>query len=123
GLASPPAGDPFGHVWTWDNTDLRFVNTANLGGISVVYGITANNNPTVQDVWNTTPAWGFPFAVSTLAPTPSAGTIIDGAFAAQVVSAGGYAWVNHFLYLQASSYHSLHFHTPNLLPPHPFVPP
>jgi hypothetical protein len=120
GLASPPAGDPFGHVWTWDNTDLRFANTANLGGISVVYGITANNNPTVQDVWNTTPAWGFPFAVSTLAPTPSAGTTIEGAFAAQVVSAGGYAWINDFLYLEASAYHSLGFHTLNLLGADPF---
>ena len=33
---------------------------------NVTYGITANNNPTVQDPWNTTPAWAFPYAVSTL---------------------------------------------------------
>jgi hypothetical protein len=60
--APPPGGfpDPFGHTWTWDNVDLRYANTAKLGGLDVIYGITANNNPTVQDVWNTTPAWTFP---------------------------------------------------------------
>src|SRR3984893_10141807 len=77
---APPAGgfaDPFGHTWTWDNTDVRFARTASIGPLDLVYGITANNNPTVQDLWNTTPAWSFPYAVSTLAPTPSSKTIIE----------------------------------------------
>jgi len=26
----------------------------------LAYGITLNNNPTVEDLWNSTPAWGFP---------------------------------------------------------------
>jgi len=32
---APPAGgflDPFGHTWTWDNIDVRFVKTATVGG-------------------------------------------------------------------------------------------
>jgi hypothetical protein len=30
--AVPPGGfgDPFGHTWTWDNTDVRYANTAHL---------------------------------------------------------------------------------------------
>jgi hypothetical protein len=120
GLASPPAGDPFGHLWGWDNTDLRYANTAKLGGLDIVYGITANNNPTVQDVWNTTPAWGFPFAASTLAPTPSASTIIEGAFAAHVVSGGGYLWINDLFYVEGSAYRTLGFNTLNLLGADPF---
>ena len=66
--AVPPGGfgDPFGHTWTWDNTDVRYANTAHFGPLDLIYGITANNNPTVQDVWNTTPAWAFPYAVSTI---------------------------------------------------------
>src|SRR5215470_20049571 len=83
--APPPPGgftDAFGHTWTWDNVDVRYANTTFINGISVIYGITANNNPTVQDPWNTTPAWGFPYAASTIAPTPAAGTVIHGAFAA-----------------------------------------
>ncbi len=120
GFASPPAGDPFGHSWGWDNTDLRFANTTKIGNLDILYGITANNNPTVQDVWNTTPAWGFPFAASTLAPTPSAGTVIDGAFGAHVVSAGGYLWINDMFYVEASAYHTLGFNTLNHLGADPF---
>ncbi len=92
--APPPPGgftDAFGHTWTWDNVDVRYANTTSIHGIHVIYGITANNNPSVQDPWNTTPAWGFPYAASTIAPTPAAGTLIDGAFAAHVGGVGAYA--------------------------------
>ena len=46
------------------------------GGTDVVYGMTANNNPTAQHPWNTTPAWSFPFVAASdaLAPTPGART-------------------------------------------------
>ena len=79
--APPPGGfgtDPFGHTWTWDNTDIRYADSIRLGDFDVVYGITANNNPTVQDPWNTTPAWSFPYAASTIARAPATHTIIDG---------------------------------------------
>ena len=68
--------------WSWDNTDIRYANTGRLGNMDVIYGITANNNPSVQDPWNTTPAWGFPYAGSTIAPGPAAATLIDGTYAA-----------------------------------------
>jgi hypothetical protein len=44
----PPAGgfgDPFGHTWGWDNTDLRFVKAVTIGGFNAIFGITANNKP------------------------------------------------------------------------------
>jgi hypothetical protein len=113
-------GDPFGHTWGWDNTDIRFADSASFGKFDVTYGITANNNPTVQDPWNTTPAWGFPYAASTIAPTPAAGAIIDGAFAAHVGSVGAYAYVNDALYLEASVYHALSANTLNDLGADPF---
>ena len=51
--APPPGGfgtDPFAaHTWTWDNTDVRYANSTRFGSLSVTYGITANNGPTVQD--------------------------------------------------------------------------
>jgi hypothetical protein len=121
--APPPPGgftDAFGHTWTWDNVDVRYANTTSINGISVVYGITANNNPTVQDLWNTTPAWGFPYAASTIAPTPAAGTIIDGAFAAHVGGVGAYALVADLLYLEASAYRTLSFRAQNSLGVDPF---
>jgi len=64
-----------------DNVDIRFANQGTVAGTDVIYGLSLNNNPTVQDLWNTTPAWGFPFASSPLAPTPAAATLIDGGLA------------------------------------------
>jgi hypothetical protein len=113
-------GDPFGHTWGWDNTDFRYADSTSLGNFNVTYGITANNNPTVQDPWNTTPAWAFPYAASTIANTPAAGTIINGAFAAQVGSVGAYAYINDVLYLEASVYHTLDPNTLNDLGADPF---
>jgi hypothetical protein len=104
--APPPGGfgtDPFAaHTWTWDNTDVRYANSTRFGPLNVTYGITANNNPTVQDPWNTTPAWGFPYAVSTLCNGFGPTTILDGTFAAHVAGVGAYAFINDALYLEAT---------------------
>jgi hypothetical protein len=108
------------HQWSWDNIDVRYANTAKLGNIDVIYGVTANNNPSVQDPWNTTPAWGFPYASSNVAPTPAIGTLIDGAFAAHVVGAGGYAFVNDILYLELSGYRTVNYDALNKLGINPF---
>jgi len=120
--APPPGGftDPFGHTWTWDNTDIRFADSTAIGNIPVTYGITANNNPTVQDPWNTTPAWAFPYVASTIANTPAAGTIINGAFAAHVGSVGAYAYINDVLYVEATAYRTLDPNTQNALGTDPF---
>ena len=45
----------------WDNTDIRYADQGNVDGHNLLWGVTTNNNPTVQDVWNTIPAWRFPF--------------------------------------------------------------
>ena len=119
----PPAGgfsDPFGHTWSWDNADIRFARTASIGGLDLIYGITANNNPSVQDAWNTTPAWAFPYAASTLAPTPTASTLLEGAFAAHVGGVGAYTFINDQLYLEATAYRTLNFRQQNAVGIDPF---
>jgi hypothetical protein len=121
---APPAGgfaDPFGHTWTWDNTDVRYARELNIGGMGVILGITANNNPSVQDVWNTTPAWSFPQVASTIGNSgPSAKTIIEGAFAAHVGGVGAYAYIGDMLYLEATAYRTLDFGAQNALGTDPF---
>ena len=68
--------------FTWDNTDIRSAKTdTHLFGKPFTFGGTLNNNPTVEDLWNSTPAWGFPFVSSSSAPTPSAGALINGGLA------------------------------------------
>src|SRR6516225_6592613 len=110
--------DPFVHAWSWDNTDIRYADSTTLGKMNITYGITANNNPTVQDPWNTTPAWQFPYVFSPFQGNPAAAvlgtgafgstTIIDGAFGpGHVVSVGPYVYINDLIYLEASVYRTL----------------
>jgi hypothetical protein len=51
-------GDPVGG--TADASDVRYADTMKLFGQSTIWGIDANNTPTVEDPWNTTPSWGWP---------------------------------------------------------------
>src|SRR6201987_1966538 len=88
--------------------------------MNITFGITANNNPTVQDPWNTTPAWDFPYAVAPFGngfgPTP----IIDRAFAAHVARGGAYDFINDLLYLEAAVYRTLRPGARNALGTAPF---
>lgn len=87
-----------------DNTDIRYARNAAIAGTPLVYGATINNNPTVQDVWNSTPAWGFPYASSAVANRPVAQTLIDGGLAQQVGGASVYGFWNHLLYGEIGAY-------------------
>jgi len=96
----------------WDNTDIRYANSTNLGGKGLVYGVTLNNNPTVEDLWNDTPAFGFPWVGPDSVVRPIAASLIDGTLAQDVAGLGGYAmWDNH-LYGAATIYRSDHLGGP-----------
>ncbi|HVJ53293.1 MAG TPA: hypothetical protein VM689_12575 [Aliidongia sp.] len=107
--------DGIGRTFSWDNTDIRYARTAHLFDAETVLGVSLNNNPTVQDVWNTTPAWSFPFVSSNLAPSPAAATMIEGGFAQQVVGATAYAYWNRLVYLEMGVYGSLSPKTQSIL--------
>jgi len=98
--------------FSMDNTDIRYANTTKLGGKEFIYGIDLNNNPTVEDLWNTTPAWGFPWIASDFAPTPNASPIINGGLAQDVGGLGAYAMWNNHLYLDLALYRSDHVGSP-----------
>ena len=89
-----------------DNTDIRFADYADLAGSRYVYGISLNNSPTVSDLWNTTPVWGFPWSSSPLAPTQSAGALIE-SLGGQVGGATAYMMWNNILYIEGGGYASL----------------
>jgi hypothetical protein len=90
-----------------DNIDIRHVREGQLFGQDALWGITVNNAPTVQDAWNSTPVWGFPFNRSPLAPNPMATTLVDGALSQRVVGAGAYVLWNDLLYWEADAYKGL----------------
>lgn len=92
-----------------DNSDLRFADHGSLPSLDAsdfIYGVTINNNPTSQDVWNSTPAWGYPFIVTNVGVPRIATALIDGALAQSSAGAGAYVWMFSHLYLEASIYHS-----------------
>ena len=51
-----------------DASDVRYADTLKLFGKETIWGIDANNTPTVEDPWNTTPSFGWPQISSTIAP-------------------------------------------------------
>ena len=77
-----------------DNVDIRHVRDGELFGQDALWGLTVNDAPTVQDAWNSTPIWGFPWNRSPLAPTPQAATLVDGTLAQRVVGIGAYVLWN-----------------------------
>jgi len=98
------ANDHFG----MDNTDLRYANQEKLAGKDLWYGITLNNNPTVEDVWNSTPAWGFPYISTSSGVGSIASPIINGGLAQDVAGVGGYSLWNNHLYTDVTVYRTEH---------------
>ncbi len=90
-----------------DNTDIRFAGLKTLpGDQSLIYGVSLNNNPTVQDLWNSTPAFGFPYAASNIAPGAPVAAQIDGSRGQDVAGLTFYAFWNEALYGEVGVYRS-----------------
>jgi hypothetical protein len=107
GIFSQTTYNGVAKTWGWDNTELRFADKGKFGARDFLYGIYVNNNPTMEDPWNSTPAWGFPFTGSGLAPVPAASPLITGALAHQVGGLGAYVMVSNTVYLDLGAYHTL----------------
>jgi hypothetical protein len=97
--------DGIARAFTWDNMDVRAVTKAVIGGVKTVLGLSLNNNPTVQDPFNTLPAWGFPYTSSALAPSPAAAPLI-GNLAQTTLGLTGYAWFDDRMYVEFGGYRS-----------------
>jgi hypothetical protein len=89
----------------WDITDIRYATQRNNNTL----GVTFNNGPTVQDVWNSTPAWGYPWAGSGSAPgvTANATTFVE-VLGQDSAGLGGYALWNNGIYTELTLYRSAH---------------
>ena len=94
-----------GQRFGMDNADIRYTNQSSLGSKSIVYGLTLNNNPAVQDVWNTSPAWRFPSATSAAAKNPAKSAIIE-KLGLQVAGLGAYTLYNNLFFAELTLYRS-----------------
>ncbi len=93
--------------FSMDNTDIRYANLTKWGGKELVYGLDVNNNPTIEDLWNSTPGWGYPWVADDWAPTPTAAPIIA-SLGQDVAGFGGYAMWDQHIYVDAALYRSEH---------------
>jgi hypothetical protein len=87
-----------------DNIEVRYADEFKGEKIHALYGLSLNNSPTMSDVYNTTPVWGWPYAGPTVAPTPSAATLINGGLAQQVVGLSAYGLFNRTFYAEGGGY-------------------
>ena len=97
--------------FSWDNSDIRYANSTKLFKKDLTFGITLNNNPGVEDIWNDSAAWGFPWVGSNWAPGPTAGTLVNGGLAQDVAGLGAYAMFANHLYVAGTIYRSEHLGT------------
>ena len=87
-----------------DNVELRIADDYTGDKFNALYGLSINNSPTMSDIYNTTPVWGWPYAGSTVAPAPSASTLINGGLAQSVIGFTGYTLINRTYYLEVGGY-------------------
>ncbi|MFC5435287.1 cytochrome C [Rhodanobacter umsongensis] len=96
-----------GGLLGWDNIDVRYARMFSRGKHTGIWGISVNNNPTVSDVFNTAPAWMYPFLSADLAPGAPAQPMLFGGLGGQSIGASAYVQLDGAWYLEAGGYRSL----------------
>lgn len=90
----------------WEDFDLRYAREVKVFGTDAVVGATLNNSPTISDLWDSKPAWSFPFIESALQVAPSAEAIVD-KLSFTVLGAGAYAMFDDSVYAEVDLYGGL----------------
>jgi len=47
--------------WKAEMIDVRYADSTTVGGKELLYGVSISNSPTMEDVWNTSSMWAFPY--------------------------------------------------------------
>lgn len=89
--------------WGMEMFDARYANGMTLAGKELSWGVTLNNNPTVSDIYNSTPAWGFPHTGTAARQMPAA-TLIDMTLASKVSGIGFYGLWDDLFYFEVANY-------------------
>ena len=84
-------------AFAMDNADIRYATHKG----DTTFGVTINNSPTVQDLWNSTPVWGYPF---TGGADPFTQPLIADGLGQNVMGVGGYAQMANGLYAELTLY-------------------
>jgi hypothetical protein len=90
-----------------DNVDLRYADHISNKDKDIIWGISLNNNPTVTDVFNTVPAWSYPFQASASgsATDPPVKTALEGTFGGgTAVGTNAYVYLDRKYYAEVGAY-------------------
>jgi len=90
----------------WEDFDIRYAKEFKVFNSDAVIGATVNNSPSIGDLWDTKPAWSFPFVESSYQTSPSAEFIVD-KLPSTVFGAGGYAMFDDTIYVELDLYGGL----------------
>ncbi|MBI3383131.1 MAG: cytochrome C [Aquabacterium sp.] len=95
------------HTTGIDQADLRYATTMNIGGgKEALVGLSVNNNPTVQDPFNTLSVWSFPYTASDRVTNPG----VDMASASveqRVIGVNAYSLIDDNIYAELGLYNSI----------------
>ena len=105
--ASQSAAGKFQGHSSADNIEIRYADRFINANRDLIFGISANNNPSVSDPWNTAAAWIQYVPV----PSPTSSRFIDGSTPFPGFGSGGnlaginlYAYLNRMLYAELGTY-------------------
>ena len=98
-------GQWVGHFST-GNVDVRVADRLISPQRDLVFGASLNNNPTIEDPWNSTPTWGYPYITSAFAIAPATTPLISGGLTHQVAGLTAYGYWNKMIYLALGAYQS-----------------
>lgn len=88
-----------------DNSDIRFADQAFNNDLT--YGLSLNNAISVQDLWNTTPAWGAPYYINQLGFSGGVtNPLIFSLGSGTVAGLSAYADYKNTVYVEAAGYRS-----------------
>ena len=88
-----------------DNLDIRYADRFIDPSSDLIVGLSFNNNPSVQDVFNSAPAWGFNVVPGSTGAGPGVPSpLLAGGLSQQVVGLGAYAYWNKTVYAELSFY-------------------
>ena len=94
------------NTFVFDNSELRYADKFKVADTDLVLGLTLNNNPSIQDVYNSTPAWGYPYYTDKKYPS---GPAVNTQLESLGQSSGGlglYAFWDGLVYAEIAAYRS-----------------
>lgn len=100
------------HKTSIDQADLRLTGNMDVGmGKEALIGLSINNNPTVQDPFNTLSVWGFPYTSSEHDGMHyPGGDLVSASSELRVLGVSAYALVDDSIYAELGMYNTLSPH-------------